>query len=1136
MKKIYKIILLSMGVLIFLLVAGTNLFLKGIVISSLEDTLSRKVSMGSLWLNPFTGTLSSHDVIIWNGEEEPLLSLESIEVNADPLKLFERKLSISEVRLIEPTLNLIGLGNDSKAEKESSPQTEEEDPGASSQGFIREVEIKNIAVERLTFIRAGEILKSMNTITFRVPDFTYENNELDLSASLNILGSGLLDIKIKANTETGILDTSLASEGFEFTNTFSPDEEDELKLSGNLNGKIFLQGNYLKKEFQVRGNVSGSKVLAEDKKGNQLLNSESIIIDLASLTFPEISLNLKKLEIEDTQSNLSILQEEKAIPLPEEKQQVKSLPAEERAYLLKDIIIGEITVKRSSLTYGDLAFTDIDLSLKDLRNIPENKASASASFTLNDSIDFSSQSLVEVLDYSTSFDPLKSLILKGSFILDTPSWELPDSVKKTLSYEAEVKKVNLKGDYSFSYPRVILKSDILSENLKLIGKKETFHDILLKSLYGNCSLAYNLDDSSYSLSGPLNLKDFNIKNKKGQDFFMGDLSVELGGLSKEMITLDSVILNSFFLDLNTKISPEESKNFHGEETGSGENSPPSKEEAIEVVIGNLKLRSGRVLTKDLSFEKVYLDGNNVSNKKINSNFVLDALMDGFTPLKGDLNVKVNDMDTFSDLKAKGNISVSNLDLKILNSYTKDFPYEIRGIVNYSSFLDYSKDNISSKGDFSGSNLRIKKPESMDISVENIRSKLNFNFKKEGIFLSNSSFSLSNLKGEIQDETKVQLAKGDIVVKEYSPKIIQFSSISLTSPLIDLKESPEEAGGSGGSSDQKKEDEQPLPVIFASKINVKNGKVIYRGLEKTSVYENIGFSAANFTTQKNKNSSIDAGLSLAGIQRVELKGNLSLKEDWDFSPKTITFSGTLNVTNLNIPTFNNILQKNLPNEFDGGILSSRGRVNLRAAQLNSEHDITISKVDLGKTTGYSRGIPLGSVIKVLSDRYGNIRITLPVTGDLTNPKLGITSIVTSSIMSGLVKAARSPQTIISKVLTLGDDEIKTIYFNYLSGEPNQPETDKLSEIINILTENPKHKVTFTLYTNENVEISLLTTKSITGILLGQKMDPERTLENLMEERKKYILDFFSDRVSSERIEVKVSKENKSLPQAEVEFKE
>lgn len=1137
MKKIYKIILISIGAFIIFLILGTKFILKEVVNSSLENTLSRKVSIESLWLNPFTGVLSSHNVTIWNGDDEPLLSLKSIKINTDPLKLLGRKLSISEIRLIEPTLNFISLKNNPKINKENNLEIKEKkDFETSSQNFIKEIEVKNIAVEKLTLIRSSGMLKSMNTITFKVPDFTYEDKELNFSASLNILGSGLVNIKIKANTKTGMLNTSLISEGFEFANTFFPHEEGELNFSGNVKGNIFILGNYLKKEFQVKGNIIGSNIIVEDNNRNQFLNSKNIIVDLENLTFPKISLKLKKLEIEDTQSNLSIFSKEKTVPFSGKKQQIKSLPREKKNYILKDIIIDEITIKKSSLIYDDLAFTDIDLRLQDLKNIPKNKASVSASFTINDSIDFSSDSFIEILNYSKEFDPLKSLILKGNFLLDAPSWELPDSVKKKISYEPEIQEVNLKGNYAFSYPNIILKSNMSAKNLKFIGKEKQVNNIILKSLYGNCSFAYNLDDSSYTLSGPLNLKDFNIKNKKDQDFFIGDISLELANLNKKQITLNSMILNDFFLNLNTNIFPEKSKISSTEEITSKENISSSKEESIEVLINNLKLRKGQLLTKDLSFKKIYLDGNNISNKKIDSNFVFNTLINGSTPLKGTLNVDLNNMDTFSDLKAKGNISISNLDLKILNPYIKDFPYEIKGNVNYLSSLDYSKGNIGSKGIFLGSDIYIKKADSMKMSAEKIQSKLNLNFKKEGLFLSNSDFSLSNFKGEIENKTKVKLAKGHIVVNKYSPKIIQFNSISLTSPLINLKKSPEETGDFKGSSDQKEKDELHLPLILASKINIKNGKVIYEELKKTSIYNNIEFSATNFTTQKNKISPINVNLSLSNIEKVKLKGNLSLKEDWDFSPKTITFNGTLDVTKLNIPAFNDTLKNSLPNEFEQGILSSKGSIHLITGQLNSEHDITISKADLGKTTGYSKMIPLESIINVLSDKYGNISITLPITGDLLNPKLGITSIITSSLMSGLIKTAKSPQTILSKVFTLGNDEVKTIYFSYLSGTPSKSEIDKLNEIIYILTENPKSKVNFTLYTNENIETSLITTKSITNIFSGQKMDPQNTLQNLIEERKKYITNFFSDKISSERIDIKVSQENKSLPQAKIEFKE
>jgi len=1134
MKKRYKMILIFLSLSIFILIGGTNLILKKIVVSSLEDTLDKKVTIKGLWLNPFTGVVTSNDVILWSEEKIPLLSLHSIKINTDPLKLFGRKLSISEIRLIEPTLNLISLENNQKSKKENLPQTNKNELKIPSENFINEIEVKDITIENLTFIETNKIIKSMDIITFKVPDFTYKNKELDLSATLNILGSGLVDIKTKANTKTGALDISLVSQGFECSNTFSPTGENEITLTGNVKGNIFVEGNYLKKNFQVKGDIFGSKIIVEDEKGNQLLNSKNITIDLEKLTFPEISLNLKKLELEETISDLSIFSKEKTSALSSEKQQVKSLPIEKKNYFFKDISIDEISVKKSTLAYDDLAFTNINLNLKNMKNIPGNKASASTSFTLNDSIDFSSESFIEVLDYSKEFDILKSLILKGNFILDISSLDLSESIKNKLSYNPEIKKMNLKGEYSFSYPNILLSSDIFAENLKFIGKEKQIQDILMKSIYGNCSFGYNLDDSSYSISGPLNFKDFNLKNKKDQIFFLGDIFLELKGLDKEKITLDSLILDNFFLDLNTKITPEKSKNLNTEKISSQDKISPSKEGGIKVQIDRLKLRNGQFLTKDLSFKKINLDGNNLSNKNIDSNFIFDALIDSSTSIKGDLNLKMKNINTFSEIQTKGDISISSLNLEILKPYIEDLPYEIKGNVDLLSTFDYSKDNISSKGTFLGSDLYIKKDESIEVSIEKIQSKLNFNFKKEDLSLSKSSFLLSNFKGNMENKTKIELIKGDIFIEEYSPNKIKFNSIFLTSPKIELKESVQVEDNSQGSKKEKKEDNKTLPLILASKININDGKVIYKGLKKTSIYEDILFSTLNFTTQKNKIFPIDASLSLSGIEKIELKGDLSLKEDWDFSPKTITFDGTLDLKKLNIPLFNNLLKNNLPNQFNSGILSSSGKINLVSGRLNSEHDITISKINLGKATNSSKLVPLDSIIKVLSNQYGDININIPITGNLTNPKVGITSIITSSIISGLIKTARSPENIISKVLSLGSEEVNTIYFNYLSSKPNNSEVDKLNEIKNILIKNPESKATFTLYTNEGIEMNLITTKSLSGIFLGQKMDPQNNLENLIKERKIYILNFFSDKIFSERIDVEISKENKSLPQVDVKF--
>ena len=1142
MKKNYKIISLSLGTLIFILIIGSNLVLKPMITSSLEFSLNKRITMGSLWLNPFTGTLFSRNVTIWKDDTESLVSLKSMKINVDPLKLFARKLSISEVSLTGPTFNLMDSDSDSGSNNETEPTketpTKVNNPNSDSESFIKNIEVLNITIEKLAIIRPQGTLKSMNTITLEVPDSAYKDNELDLLASLNILGSGLVDMKIKVNTKTGLIDTSFTSDGFYIDNTFSSNGKDDISLSGNIKGDIFLRGNYLEKVFEVGGNVVGSEIIAKDKSENELINSKHISIDLESLTFPEISLNLKKLEIEDTQSDIPLFSKDENKNLEKTKDVTTQSLGDKKTSLLKNIKIDEITVKRSSLSYKDMSLTNINLSIKDMKNIPLNESPAMVSFTLNDTANFSSKSLIEVLDYTTEFDPLKSIVLKGSFVLDTPTLKIPYSAKNDFPYEVDIKNGDLKGDYSYSYPKIILNTDISTNDLKLVEKKEDLYSIMLNSLSGDISTTYNLSDNSYSLAGPLDIKMLDIKDSKGQEFFNGDISTVVNSFTKDNIILDSVNLNNFFLNLNTNISSEKDKKIPSEKITSKNNDTVSKKDDFKLMIDDLKLRKGKILTKDLSFENLSLDGSNVSNKKIDSNFVIDTIINSSTPLKGDMNVKLDDISNLENLRAKGNISISNLDLIDLTPYTESLPYELTGIANYSGFLDYSKDDISSKGNFSAANLYVKKINSMEFSMDSIKSKVDFNLKKEELTLLNSNFSFSNLDGKIEEKTKFNIPKGEIIIDKYSPKLINLDSVSLSSPIIDFIKDNKGSSETNttANEDNKEEEKTPLPSITASNLEVKDGKFTYNGLEKTTIYDNIEFSAVDFTTDKNKNSSIDASLSIDGIEKIQLNGNLLLQEDWDFSPKTLTFKGNFNVINLKISDFNNLLRKNLPNEFDGGTLSSKGEVDVKTGILNSEHEIAISKIDLGESTGNSNEIPLSSIISVLSDKYGNINITLPVTGDLTNPKLGITGIVTSSIMSGLIKTAKSPQNIISKILTIDNDEIKTIYFQYLSDELSKSETDKLNEIVSILTENPDSKVSFSLYTNQNIEKGLLTTKSITGIFSSEKIDLETSLENLMESRKQYILDFFSDRVSSDRVGVTIYTESHSMPQAKVDFKE
>lgn len=225
MKKVYKI---SLGVLALLVVVGAfsiNSIVKSILITTVKEKTGKDVSIRTLWLNPLTGNISSRGIAV-SEEGEDLFTLKSLKVDSDPLKLAKGTLYIGEITLIEPTID-ISKSKEKPAEEltpsaedepiaETAAESVAEKPQEASvpekEGFIKEVIVKNITIQNLVLEGEDSQFKSLNTLTLEVPDFTYKEDTLNLSAALDIVNSGTLNLALTANTASGEFQGNLSSD------------------------------------------------------------------------------------------------------------------------------------------------------------------------------------------------------------------------------------------------------------------------------------------------------------------------------------------------------------------------------------------------------------------------------------------------------------------------------------------------------------------------------------------------------------------------------------------------------------------------------------------------------------------------------------------------------------------------------------------------------------------------------------------------------------------------------------------------------------------------------------------------------------------------------------------------------------
>ena len=997
MKKIYKI---SIGVVIALiLIVGLTISsaLKGVITTAVRKKTGLELTMGTLWINPFSGVISSKDISVSQDERE-LLLLKSFKLDTDPLKLMGGKLYISELTLIEPTVDITKekTTSDTVSSEEVSPvepvvsegqispsPAEDKTTVEKKESFIKEIVVKNITIEALTLKGEESAIKSLNTLTLEVPDFIYKDDILDVTATLDVVGSGVLDLTLKADTSSGEAEAALILPSLTLNNSFTTQGE-TLAFQGLFDGLVNIRGNYMDRSFTINGNLNSEAFTLTDSEKELALKGNSLNINIENLTYPDITMT------------------------------------------------------------------------------------AAGSYDL------------------IGHNPLMQLGLKD--------------VEGT---SGSIEEFNIKGGYRVDYPLISTAPEVSLKNLNISLEGNS---LIIPSLEGRYGTDYNIDSKSYDVSGTTDITKIDYKSSDGKTAFSGNLAVDLGEFTAPDI----------------------------------------------IVVRDLTVTDGQVVFEGQKVDKLNLNIKDFSAAVIDSPLKVSGNYQG-SPFKGDLKVRVTDMKKFSDLTVKGDLSITSLKMKSIEEFLKDVPYDLSGVISYDSYIDYSPAKISASGSVKGQNFKVADRGGMDLALNSFTTKFNLSLAGDKMNLRDTKLDFNGITGKVSDEIGVKLPKGSISIKNYTPQRIDFSLISLTTPDITVREpkkssnaTPSKAtsgSDSKSSSDEKvttsapkKVADEPLPIINIASLGISGGRVTQITPDKTTILSNIKLNSKNFSTQKGKPFTVDTSLAMDGIKSVYLKGQVTLKKDWDFDPKELSFDGSLGVTSLNLPEFNREMADSLPNEIKSGTLNSTGTLKLNGGKVDYRSKVKISDLTLGAPTGVASRVPLDKVVKALKDNNGDINITVPVKGDLNDPEFTPINIVIEVLITNFTGLLKTPEKAISSILTIGgSDKENVVYFDYLESEPKYSDIEKLTRVLDLLKANSSSKVKVTIFTNDKVEEGIMKSKDIANILFGKKKKESTSdkLDDLMDKRKSYITDFFSE-IDSERVEVIISDRDKNLPQAKLEL--
>ncbi len=128
------------------------------------------------------------------------------------------------------------------------------------------------------------------------------------------------------------------------------------------------------------------------------------------------------------------------------------------------------------------------------------------------------------------------------------------------------------------------------------------------------------------------------------------------------------------------------------------------------------------------------------------------------------------------------------------------------------------------------------------------------------------------------------------------------------------------------------------------------------------------------------------------------------------------------------------------------------------KLESQNYIHLDQLTLGEKVESPQAtkLPVKLAIALLKDRKGEIKLDIPVTGSLDDPKFSIWGIILKILINLIAKAATSPFSLLGAVLG-GGEELSFVEFDYGITTLTEPNAKKIETLVKALHDRPSLKM-------------------------------------------------------------------------------
>jgi len=315
-KKRY-IVLGAVSLFVFAILFFASTFTKDYLVKNSEKLIGRKLTIGEMHFNYAKVAVQVKDLVLFEANKtDSFASFNEFYINLNPWTLPSSEYSVSEIRLVNPRVQVIQNGEqfnfDSLMPKEDSLAVEDTTKNEALKFTIKNIQLVNGKVIYNDLQKKN--LVEMKNLNLNLPLISWNNEKSNVGVDFAMGEKGKVNIQatvdnLKKNYQ---IDLSTQDIDLQPITGYLTDYFDVRSLNGLLTSKLKIVGDMnevINISLSGNGSISGFSLL--DGRSEQIISSPKITVGIKDINLKTFHFGFSKIELD--QVKLLVVREKNAM-------------------------------------------------------------------------------------------------------------------------------------------------------------------------------------------------------------------------------------------------------------------------------------------------------------------------------------------------------------------------------------------------------------------------------------------------------------------------------------------------------------------------------------------------------------------------------------------------------------------------------------------------------------------------------------------------------------------------------------------------------------------------------------------------------------------------------------------------------